>query len=275
VKLSLSVRIAESADRKDRGVMPIEDLAPLARAVGFEGISMRASVVSVDSPRERVARVRRLLDDLGLAVSMVTGDVALAANSAEAARILHEPAPYLDLAEQLACDLVRVMLRSRAEVELAVPLCDVARERGIRITHQMHFGTLFETVDGALDVIRRVGRPNFGVTFEPSNLLVCGQDHGRSAVEQLSPHLLNVYFQNMRVTPEGQLVWRTITRGPVAAEYLPLDDCRGIDLTPLVAGLESVGYDGWFTVHQPLLPEQSVSDAVADAYRAVGRLLKA
>ena len=55
-------------------------LAPLAREVGFQGLSMRASVVSVDSPPERVAAVRRLLDETGLAVSMVTGDVALAAN---------------------------------------------------------------------------------------------------------------------------------------------------------------------------------------------------
>jgi carbonic anhydrase/acetyltransferase-like protein (isoleucine patch superfamily) len=76
---SLSVRIAESADRKDVAAVPIETLAPLARELGFEGLSMRASVVSVTSPPERVAEVKALLDRLGLQVSMVTGDVALAA----------------------------------------------------------------------------------------------------------------------------------------------------------------------------------------------------
>ena len=71
MKLSLSVRIAELENRKDHAFMPIEQLAPLAREVGFQGLSMRASVVSVDSPPERVAEVRRILDETGLAVSMV------------------------------------------------------------------------------------------------------------------------------------------------------------------------------------------------------------
>src|SRR6266545_3984585 len=62
MKLSLSVRIAELENRKDQAFMPIEELAPLAHDVGFEGLSMRASVVSVNSPPERVAEVRRVLD---------------------------------------------------------------------------------------------------------------------------------------------------------------------------------------------------------------------
>src|SRR5438067_1963775 len=140
MKLSLSVRIAESQARKDRAALPIEQLAPLARQTGFEGLSMRASVLSVDSTDERVAQVKRLLDDLGLAVSMVTGDVALAANSPDAARILREPKPYFRLAERLSCDLLRVMLRSAQEVELVRRVCDAGRERGLRLAHQTHWG---------------------------------------------------------------------------------------------------------------------------------------
>ena len=273
MRLSLSVRIAESESRKDRAAMPIGALAPLARAVGFEGLSMRASVVSVESPAGRAAEVRRLLDALGLAVSMVTGDVPLAANTPDAARILREPSPYLDLAEALRCDLVRVMIRSDEEVELARDLCGVAEARGIRVAHQTHWKTLFESVDGALDVVRRVDRPNFGVTYEPSNLLLCGDAHGRGAIERLAPHLFNVYFQNMRVVAGGPVVWNTLTRGPVAAEYVPLDDRAGIDATEMVAALRDVGYDGWFTVHQPLQPGQSVEAAVRASHRALNALL--
>src|SRR6185295_216272 len=118
MKLSLSVRIAELENRKDHAFMPIEQLAPLAREVGFAGLSMRASVVSVDSPPERIAEVRRILDAAGLAVSMVTGDVALAANRGDVGRILREPGPYVALAKALDCDLLRVMVRDDAEVEL-------------------------------------------------------------------------------------------------------------------------------------------------------------
>ena len=238
MKRSLSVRIAESSTRKDVAAVPIEQLAPLAREAGFEGLSMRASVVSVDSPAERVREVRRLLDGLGLGVSMVTGDVALAANTPDADRVLRDPLPYLELARALGSDLIRIMLRSNDEVGLLPRVCDLAAERGVRLAHQTHWNTLFETVDGALDVLRRVDRPNFGLTFEPSNLLVCGEDYGRSAVERLAPHLFNVYFQNMRLTPNGAEVWNTRTRGPIAAEYVPLDDPDGIDVGELIAAYE-------------------------------------
>jgi sugar phosphate isomerase/epimerase len=273
MKLSLSVRIAELESRKDQAAMPLEQLAPLARQVGFQGLSMRASAVSVDSPPERAAQVRRLLDGLGLQVSMVTGDVPLAANTPPAVRILHDPEPYFSLAEQLGCDLLRVMIRSDDELELARQVCDAAAERGLRIAHQTHWNTLFESAEGALEVVRRVDRPNFGVTFEPSNLMVCGNDYGRPAIERLAPHLFNVYFQNTRLRDDGPIVWTTRSRGPVALEYLPLSDPSGIDLRELIAALKDVGYAGWLTIHQPLQPGQSVQDAIRDSHLAIAPLI--
>jgi sugar phosphate isomerase/epimerase len=273
MKLSLSVRIAELEDRKDHAFMPIEQLAPLAHEVGFQGLSMRASVVSVDSPPERVAEVGRLLDSLGLAVSMVTGDVPLAANRGDVARILREPGPYVALAQALGCDLLRVMVRTDEEVEQLKRACDVVAEHGIRLAHQTHWYTLFESVDGALDVVRRVDRPNFGITFEPANLMLCGDEYGRRAIERLAPHLFNAYFQNMRIVEGGPVVWRPMSGEPVAAEYVPLGDRSGIDVTEMVTALRDVGYDGWFTVHQPLQPGQAVEGAIRDSHAAVAGLI--
>jgi sugar phosphate isomerase/epimerase len=273
MKLSLSVRIAELENRKDHAFMPIEQLAPLAREVGFQGLSMRASVVSVDSPPERITEVRRLLDETGLAVSMVTGDVPLAANRGDVVRILREPGPYVALAQALGCDLLRVMVRSDDEVELLQRACDTVAEHGMRLAHQTHWYTLFESVDGALDVVRRVDRPNFGVTFEPANLMLCGDEYGRRAIERLAPYLFNAYFQNMRIVPGGPVVWRPTGGEPVAAEYAPVGDHSAIDVREMVAALRDVGYDGWFSVHQPLQPGQSVEDAIRDSHAALADLI--
>jgi sugar phosphate isomerase/epimerase len=275
VKLSLSVRIAELQAQKDRAFMPIEQLAPAAREVGFQGLSMRASVVSVDSPPERVREVRALLDSLGLAVSMVTGDVPLAANTGDVARVLRDPLPYVRLAQAFDCDLIRVMIRTDDEVELLRAACDTVAEHGIRIAHQTHFFTLLETVDECLDILKRVDRPNFGITFEPANLLICGSEYGRRAVERLAPYLFNAYFQNMRITPDGPVVWRSRKGGPeVRAEYAPVGDRTAIDVSELIAALRDVGYDGWFTVHQPLQPGQTVEEAIRESYAAVGPLVR-
>jgi sugar phosphate isomerase/epimerase len=273
MKLSLSVRIAELENRKDHAFMPVEQLAPLAREIGFQGLSMRASVVSVDSPPERVAEVRRLLDQAGLEVSMVTGDVPLAANRGDVARILREPGPYVALAQALGCSLLRVMVRSDEEVDLLQRACDTVAEHGIRFAHQTHWYTLFESVDGALDVVRRVDRPNFGVTFEPANLMLCGDEYGRRQIERLAPHLFNAYFQNMRIVEGGPVVWHPTNGDPVHAEYAPVGDHSAIDVRETIAALKDVGYDGWFSIHQPLQSGQRVEDAIRESHAAVASFI--
>jgi len=263
--LSLSVRIAESPRRKDVAAIPIEDLAALAKAAGFAGLSMRASVVSVHSPPARMRQVRSLLDRLGLRVSMVTGDLPLAINDAAATGALYGVTPYLDLAEGLGCSLLRVMMHHEDDIAAARRAADEAAERGMTLSHQMHWGSLFETVDGALDVLTRIDRANFGVTYEPANMLVNGAAHGQRAVERLAPYLRNVYFQNIRLDPASAMKWRSRNRGPVGVRYLDIADRSGIDGAALIEMLQRVGYDGWFSVHQPLRDGEDGDAAIRGA----------
>lgn len=265
MKLSLSTRIAESSSRKDVAEVPIEVLAPLVRAAGFSGLSMRASVVSVDTPRDRVEEVRAVLDRENLAASMVMGDMPLAANSPEAPLALRRIEPYLDLAERLGSRLVRVMMHDDADIGHARRAADAARERGLSLAHQTHWGTLCETIEGTLETVRRVGRENFGVTFEPANLLACGEPHGAEAIARLAPYLVNAYFQNVRLDPDGAHVFKTRARGPVPLSYVPLDDPDGLNAREMVEALGEAGYEGWVSVHQPLRDGQTVEDAVREA----------
>ena len=273
MKLSLSTRIAESSSRKDRADMAIEALAPAARAAGFEGLSMRASQVSLETPPQRVAEVRRLIDAEGLAVSMVMGNIALAANTPDAPDMLRHIGPHLDLAGRLGCKLVRVMLQHEADVAAAQRAADEAAERGISLAQQTHWGTLCETVEQSLDVVARVGRRNFGITFEPANLLACGERDLNVAVQRLAPHILNFYYQNVRLDPAGSHRFPTRLRGVVHIRYVPLDAPSDIPAGPLIECLKRSGYDGWVTVHQPLLDGQAVSDAIAEAARVFGPLV--
>jgi sugar phosphate isomerase/epimerase len=265
LKLSLSTRIAESSSRKDLAEVPIEALAPLAHAAGFSGLSMRASVVSVDTPRERVTEVRAILDRYSLSASMVMGNIPLAANTPDAPMALRRFTPYLDLAERLGGRLVRVMMHTTDDIPYAQRAADEALERGITLAHQTHWGTLCETVEGALNTARQVARPNFGITFEPANLMACGEDHGSEAISRLIPHLVNVYFQNIRLDPGGSHVFKTWAKGPIALSYVPLIDPDGLSAQSLIRTLHLAGYEGWVTVHQPLRDQQSVNDAVAEA----------
>jgi sugar phosphate isomerase/epimerase len=275
VKTSLSVRIGESSDRKDVCAVPIEELVPLARRLGFAGVCMRASVASIGTPPERVAEVRELIERHGLAVSMATGDLEIAANtSTRATHHLRDIGPYLDLAERLGTRLHRTMLRSPADIPWAQRAADQAAERGIKLAHQMHWGTLFETVDDALEVVKLVNRPRgFGVTYEPANLLLCGTDWGRDAIKRLAPHLVNVYFQNIVLDESSPTSWPSFRRGPVRYRYVPFDDPSGTDIRVVLDALREAGYDGWFTVHQPLQPGQTVEAAATEAAETLAKLL--
>jgi sugar phosphate isomerase/epimerase len=267
MKLSLSVRIAESPRRKDIAAVPIETVAASANAAGFSGLSMRASVLHISSSVSRVAAVRQLLDGFGLRVSMVTGDLPLAINNSEATAVLRNITPYLDLATALGSNLVRVMMHNETDIDEARRASDIAAERGIRLSHQMHWGSLFETVDGALETIRRVDRPNFGVTYEPANLLACGEDYGPYTIARLAPHIFNAYFQNIRLDPESPVIFETRSRGAVGVRFVPLNDPLGIDPTLLLQALKLEGYDGWISIHQPLLDHETVECSIDAAAR--------
>lgn len=237
----------------------------MARDAGFQGLSMRASVVCVDSPPARVAAVRSLLDGLGLPVSMVTGDLPLAINNAGATGALRNITPYLDLAAGLGCGLLRVMMHGEGDIALARRAADQAAERQMSLSHQMHWGSLFETLDGAIDMLQRIDRPNFGVTYEPANMLACGSLYGDDAIARLAPWLRNVYFQNIRLDPQSPMTFNTRCRGAVGVRFTSLADPVGIDPLPIIGALKRIGYDGWFTVHQPLGEGQSVEAAVREA----------
>ncbi len=173
MKLSLSVRVAEPPKQKDILAVPFETLAAKAKALGYAGVSMRASVASVNSPPRQVREVRAVLDDLGLAVSMVCGDIPLAANNAAATDAIRNITPYLDLTEALGGRLIRVMMQTEEDIPHARRAADEAAERGLSLVHINHWGTLFETVDESLATLAAIGRENFRVAFEPGNLLAC------------------------------------------------------------------------------------------------------
>jgi sugar phosphate isomerase/epimerase len=269
---ALSTRMAEVPGRKDQPLLPLEEFARLAKDLGYQALSMRASQLSIDTPLDRVRRAKAALDALGLRVSMVTGTVSLAANDAQATEPLRRITPHLDLAAALGCDLVRVMMQSEEDIAWAQRAADEAAERSIRLAHQTHVATICETVDAALDVVRRVGRRNFGLTYEPSNLLVCGSDYGPAALRRLAPHVLNVYVQNWYAHPGGQMSVR-INAGLIQVDQVPLDDRRGIDLDRVFEGLRGIGWQGYVTVHQVLLPGEDLRDACARHLAAIAPYL--
>ena len=261
MKLSLSARVAESFSNKEEASLNLEQLIDLARNHGYRALCMRASQAGVHSPPEQVARMSRQIGEAGLKVSMVTGDFAVPRNDELGPSGLRNIAPYLDLAEIFGADLIRICMKKEEDIPWAQKASDTAAERSIRLAHQSHCSSLFETVEGSLQVLEKVDRSNFGIIYEPANWMIAGEDYGRETIKRLGPHLFNVYVQNHRLNPQGEGVVRTWNRGPVRLDHIGLWESGGIDFDEVFRGLADVQYRGYVTVHQAFAGIMSVAEA--------------
>lgn len=247
--LSLSVRIAE-APCKTELHLPFDELVELAAESGYSAICMRASAGGVQTSASELRRMENVVDQHGLRVSMVTADSKVPLNNEHGPDSLRDIGPSLDVAETLGCDMIRVCIKKPEDIPFARESADRAAERGIRLAHQCHTSSLFEEVDQIQATLAEIDRPNFGIIYEPANLMLCGQDYGPATLERLRPHIINVYIQNHRLNPDGTDCLPTYCRGNVRYDHVPVWEEGGLDTPSVFSGLKQIDYAGHFTIHQ-------------------------
>ena len=266
MRLSLSVRVAEAPGSKEKTLMSFDELAKLAKRIGYHALCMRASQAGVQTDQQVIADMRKTLDDLGLAVSMITGDFPIPMNNEDGPLALRNIEPYLNLTERFGASLIRIAMKKQEDIPWAQRAADQARERSIRLAHQSHTQSLFETVDGSLEVLKKINRENFGIIYEPENLDLCGQDYGPETIKSFEPYLFNVYLQNHILHPNGRSVANTWTRGNIYFDPIRLQDKGGIDFELVFEGLKAIGYDGYVTVHQAFSEIMKPEEAAEQSY---------
>lgn len=273
MKLSLSTRVAEAPRQKEKTLMSLSEMATLAENAGYSAMCMRASQVGIQHSPEEIEAAKQTVSAHGLPVSMVTGDIDTPANNDRAQMALRNITPFLDLTEALGSDLIRIGMKADTDIPWAQRAADEAADRGIRLAHQSHTCTLFETVEKSVDVLKQVDRENFGIIYEPANLLVCSQEYGESVLREFEPWLMNVYLQNMRPWDGGSQKIETWINGPVPFDLVPFGDPNGIDFAPIMEILGRMNYGGYVTVHQNVADGMEISDGArqfADYLRSVG-----
>ncbi len=249
LQLSLSVRIVE-AGCKTKLNLPFEDLVSIAADTGYDAVCMRASAGGVQTPLDELRRMRAIVETKGLHVSMVTADFDVPLNTANGPNSLRDIDPSLDVAEALGCNLIRVCLKKDDDIPHAREAAKRAADRGIRLAHQCHTTSIFEQVDQILANLEAIGQPNFGLIYEPANLMLCGENYGPATLARLAPHIMNVYIQNHLLDPEGPITLPTYCRGNIHFHHLPIWETGGVDTIPVFEGLEQIHYTGHFTIHQ-------------------------
>jgi sugar phosphate isomerase/epimerase len=261
MKLSLSVRVAEKFDNKKESSMTIDELIELAKSNGYAALCMRASQAGIQTPAETVQQMSGKIHDAGLAVSMVTGDFAIPQNDEHGPDALRNITPYLDLAQAFRSNLIRICMKKEEDIEWARKAADEAKERNIRLAHQSHNSSIFETVDGSLEVLQKVGRSNFGLIYEPANWMVADEPYGKVGIEKVRDYIFNVYVQNHRLNPQGGSAVTTWKKGRVPLDHIGLWEAGGARFEEVFGALRSIGYQGYVTVHQAFEGVMPVTEA--------------
>ena len=247
--LSLSVRVAEKFSNKREIDIALPDLALIAKAAGYEALCMRASMAGTHSSPESISEAKHIAKQHQLAISMITGDFAIPENGLEGPDCLRHITPHLDLAEALGCDLMRVCVKNDSDIHFAQRAADEAAERNMRLAHQCHTQSLFETIEGSLNTLKMINRPNFGLIYEPANLALCGEPYNIEALKPFAPHIFNVYLQNHVPDPNGSLPMTTWVQGVVKSTLRPLDETGGINFQDVFGGLKAIQYSDYVTLH--------------------------
>ena len=263
MNLVLSTRIAEGFLSKEERILALPELARIAREAGYASLCMRASQVGIASSTTEVAEARRVLDEHGLRVNMISGDFNIVYNNDQGPACLRNIGPYLDLAEALGAPFIRVCIRTEGDLAAAQNASAAAAARGITLLHQCHVQSRFETVEQIIDSLETIDRENFGLIFEAANLEECRQSYGTETIRRLAPWIRNVYLQNQRLTPNGAITLDTWTHGPTTFDIIPITNETGIDFPSVFNGLREVGYDGPVTVHQSAPSEDPATIALA------------
>ncbi len=264
MEISLSAIVMEGADKK--GLMDFDQFTRLAADIGYHGICMRASLAGVETPRAQRLELKRDLDKQGLKATMVTADFDVPLNNERGPLAMREIGPHLDVADDFDCKLLRVCIKSWADLKWVQRAADEALERGIILTHMAHGQSMFETVDGSIEYLRRVNRRNFSLTYETTNWVWCHQEIGRETIRRVAPYLCYVYLKNTKMWEGGKkrsLRWHP---GWVNLDDAPLGEPDTIDFVEILEALEEIGYDGFVTVHQSPLEGESIEHSARSSY---------
>ena len=250
-----------------RGLMDFDQFTTLAADIGYHGVCMRASLAGVETPRVQRLEFKRRLDKLGLRSTMVTADFDVPLNNERGPLALREIGPHLDVADDFDCKLVRVCIKSWADLKWVQRAADEALERGITLTHMAHCQSMFETVDGSIEYIRRVNRRNFSLTYETTNWVWGYQDVGPETIKRIAPYLCYVYLKNTRAWEGGEKRMMRWDIGGSPYDDAHLDDPgTTIDFKEILGAFEEIGYDGAMAVHQSPLEGESIEHCYRACY---------
>lgn len=129
-------------------------------------------------------------------------------------------------------------------VELARQAGNHAAKQDVILTVHHHVGTMVETLDEILTMVRQIGSDSLGICFDCAHFLLCNDDL-KQGIEKMSKWIKYVHLKDL-VRNRADVDIK-LNLGNVGKEFIDLGE--GIlDFRSITRNLHKIGYDGWLTV---------------------------
>lgn len=246
--------------------LSLEEALPFYAGLGFDGVEIlyTADYLCALPPGATPQDVRdlgRRLSDHGLGVAQLTPyakdfDVPDAkARAAASDEILR----CIELAAALGSKCVRLWAgnepapgEEQAQLDRLVAtlgaLSAAAAAEGVSLNIENHIGSQGVTSENTVRIVEAVGSPGIGITYDPGNLLMLGEQDALGALQRQLPYIRHVHFKDLKAHGNRKHTPAIVGEGDVPwSQLMPV----------LLAG----GYDGYFSTefekrwHPQLLPD--------------------
>jgi len=250
----------------------------LAADIGYEGLEIFG--VPKHLPDQvsdmKVGALARQLRDLGMEAVTLCTYVGMFSQKSdnECLQEVEKFRRYLDIAQDLECDMIRVQpggpskpLEAREDhwaraAHYDQVCCDLALAYDIGVVMENNFG-LSATVDSTLEMIARVDRPNLGINYDPGNLYRMADYHGVEALARFGDLVWNVQVKDCYKDDQLDDYQRLLGEGEV-------------DYQAIVRWLSDNDYDGFLSAECHREPDEKMSavDIARHEFKAIKQLVQ-
>jgi sugar phosphate isomerase/epimerase len=247
--------------------MTLFDWIDLAATLGVAGLEMYPGFFASFEP-DYVQRVRQHAEAKGLVIPMMccSPDFTQHDTAARAAEIEKEKF-WIELTAQLGGRFCRVLSGQRREdvsradgvrytVECIKAVIPYAAERNIVLNMENHYKDGYwkypefaQRLDVFLEVINQLDSPWFGVNFDPSNSIICGEDplavlasvkHRVVSMHASDRYLISGTIEDLKEQDGSTGYAKNLKHGVIG---------KGLnDYDAIFSTLKAEGFDGWISI---------------------------
>lgn len=247
--------------------MSLFDWIDLAATLGVDGVEMYPGFFANFEP-DYIAQIKQHAESKGLEIPMMccSPDFTQHDPAARAAELEKEKF-WIDLTAQLGGKFCRVLTGQRREdvsradgvrysVEGINASIAYAAERGIVLNMENHYKDGYwkypefaQHLDVFLEIINQIDSPWFGVNFDPSNSIICGEDpldvlaavkHRVVSMHASDRYLISGTIEDLK-SQDGSMGYAKNLKHGVIGKGLN-------DYDAIFSTLKAEGFDGWISI---------------------------